>query len=46
LGDVFFGDVEVQVGPQPEEAAARLLRAILFFQEVHKVQNFLLFLRR
>jgi hypothetical protein len=47
LGDIFFGDVDIQVGPQAQQTAERLLRATIFlFQEVHKVQRFLLFLRR
>ena len=44
--DIFFRDLYVQVCPQPAQAAARLLRAVLLFQEVHKVQHFLLLLRR
>src|SRR5260370_23636179 len=36
----------VQVCPQPQQAAARLLRAVLLLQEVHKVQDFLLLFRR
>jgi hypothetical protein len=47
LGDIFFRDVYIQVLPQPAQAAERLLRApVLLFQGVHKVQYFLLLLRR
>jgi hypothetical protein len=47
LGNIFFGDVDIQICPQPAQTAARLLRAAVpFVEEVHKVQNFLLLLRR
>jgi hypothetical protein len=46
LGDVFFRAVDVRVCAEPAPAAARLLRAAVpFFQQVHKVQHFLLLVR-
>src|SRR5260370_4218734 len=38
--------MKVQVCPQSEQTAERFLCSVLFFQERHKVQYFLLFFRR
>jgi len=46
LRDIFFGDVNIQVGPESQQAAAGFVRAVLLSQEVGKIQYLLLLLRQ
>src|SRR5260370_40177239 len=46
LGNIFFRYVNVQIFPKSAQTTKRFLCTVLFFQEVHKVQHFLLFFRR